>query len=415
VTRFARILAAVLAAACLFAVPASAARHLTIRGRGFGHGVGMSQYGAYGYALHGWGYQAILAHYYTGTGLGLLPSRSVRVLLEPEVRTVHFSNARRAAGRTLKPGRTYGARAAAGAVSLLSPHGKRLATVAAPLRVKGAGAEVLLQGTALNGVTDGVYRGSIELRPSGSGLEAVNALDLESYVRGVVADESPASWPIEALKAQAVAARTYAVTTSKGGDGWDQYPDTRSQMYGGVSAETAATDAAVAATRKQVVTYAGQPAVTYFFSTSGGRTENVENSMLGAQPEPWLKSVRDPYDSVSPLHRWAPIRMSLGAAGRKLHGLVKGRFRSIKVVKRGVSPRIVLADVVGSRGRTRVTGPELRDRFGLRDTWASFRVSGAKRHRHHKPKGGGGGGTGGSAASLGGSALPASAASLVGG
>ena len=123
---------------------------------------------------------------------------------------------------------------------------------------------------------------------------------------GVVSRESPASWPIEALKAQAVAARTYAITTTKGGNGFDHYPDTRSQVYGGVAAETASTDRAVAETRGQVVTYDGEPVITYFFSTSGGRTENVENS-LGGAPQPWLRSVEDPYDDVSPRHRWGPI------------------------------------------------------------------------------------------------------------
>ena len=93
--------------------------------------------------------------------------------------------------------------------------------------------------------------------------------------------ESPASWPIEALKAQAVAARTYALTTSKGGAGFDHYPDTRSQVYGGVGAEVASTNAATQQTAGQLVTYQGTPVATYFFSTSGGRTEDVENTTLG--------------------------------------------------------------------------------------------------------------------------------------
>ena len=108
---------------------------------------------------------------------------------------------------------------------------------------------------------------------------------------------------------------------------------------------------------------------TYFFSTSGGRTEDVENTSLGTAPKPWLKSVVDKYDSVSPKHRWGPIRMGYRAAGRKLRGLVKGRFKGIKVVRRGSSPRVVEADVIGSRGRTRVDGATLRARFGLFDSW----------------------------------------------
>ena len=202
---------------------------------------------------------------------------------------------------------------------------------------------------------------------------------------GVVARESPSSWPAEALKAQAVAARTYAVTTSKAGSGFDQYADTRSQVYGGVAAETASTNAAVTATRGQVVTYDGAPVVTYFFSTSGGRTENVENTNLGTEPKPWLKSVKDPYDGVSPKHRWGPIRMSTASAGARLSGLVKGRFKGIRVTKRGRSPRIVTAYVIGTGGRTKVSGATLRARFGLYDSWAYFTSIGTRKKKPPAP------------------------------
>src|SRR3954465_11846889 len=138
---------------------------------------------------------------------------------------------------------------------------------------------LLLVGTSQPGVANGRYRGALELRPGGRGVNAINAIGLESYVRGVVSAESPSAWPAETLKAQAVAARTYAVTSRAGSisDGFDQFADTRSQMYKGVAAEIASTNAAVAATAGQVVTYAGQPVTTYFFSTSGGHTENIEN------------------------------------------------------------------------------------------------------------------------------------------
>jgi len=371
-TRIPLLIAA--AAALASAAPASAAERFTIRGAGFGHGVGMSQWGAYGFAKRGHTHDRILAHYYTGTELGQTGSRRVRVLMQ-SVAVARFSGASTAAGRRLDPGRTYGVRRGGtpGTVELLSPTGRRMKRLAAPLRVKGSGGRIRLAGRAINGISDGFYRGSLEFRPSGSlGVSVVNAVGLEAYVRGVVSYESPASWPAEALKAQAVAARTYAITTSKGGDGFEQYPDTRSQVYGGVRAETPTTDAAVKATRGQVVTYQGRPVVTYFFSTSGGRTEDVENTSLGNAPVPWLKSVKDPYDDESPKHRWGPIRMSYAAAGRKLSGLVKGSFEGIKVVKRGRSPRIVLADVVGSRGTTRVNGATLRARLGLNDTWAYF-------------------------------------------
>jgi stage II sporulation protein D len=377
---FARVLAAALLAGLVAAAPAAGANRFTIRGAGFGHGVGMSQYGAMGMASQGWSHRRILAHYYTDTGLSVLREpRQVRVLLQSVRGAAAFTGATAAAGRRLNPGRTYRVRARAGGlVQLVSPRGRALATVPAPLRATGPGS-VILRGLAGNGRTDGAYRGALEFRPGAlGGINAINAVDLEDYVQGVVPVESPASWPLEALKAQAVAARTYAVTTGRGGVGWEQYPDTRSQVYGGLGVETPATNAATQQTRGQLVTYRGTPVVTFFFSTSGGRTEDVENTPLGTTPRPWLRSVEDPYDNVSPRHRWGPIRMTYKAARAKLRGLVRGRFRGIEVIARGRSPRIVAADVVGSRGRTRVTGATLRARFGLYDTWAFFTAIAAR-------------------------------------
>src|SRR3954469_22190719 len=370
----ARTLILTVALACLLpAGTAAAASKFTIRGAGFGHGVGMSQYGAYGFAQNGWAYRDILAHYYTGTAIGTLdPAQRVRVLLQSTTGSASFTGARRAGRRRLSPLRTYFVRRRGAAVQLVSARGKRLGTYPT-LRVTGRGGAVVLRGRAANGRYSGAYRGVLDFRPGAfSGVDAVNNVSLDQYVQGVVPDESPPSWPLEALKAQAVAARTYAVATMKPGATFDLYPDTRSQMYGGVAAEVASTNQAVAETRGEVVTYGGQPVITFFFSTSGGRTEDVENTPLGTEPKPWLKSVDDPYDDTSPRHRWGPIRMSLGQADRKLGSLVKGAFKGIQVVRRGESPRIVAADVIGSRGRTRVTGAQLRARFGLYDSWMFF-------------------------------------------
>jgi len=377
-TRTARIICLALAACLLAAAPAAAAKRLTIRGAGFGHGVGMSQYGAYGLAENGSAYDAILSHYYSGTELGTTdPAQTVRVLLQSNAGSASFSGADRAGSRRIDPGRTYTVRRRGAAqVDLMSSRGRRIATMSAPLAAAAPdGGAVRLGGS-------GSYRGAIEFRPGTfGGINAINAVALEDYIAGVISRESPSSWPLEALKAQAVAARTYAVTTTKGGNGFDHYPDTRSQVYGGVAAETASTDEAVSATRGQVVTYEGEPVVTYFFSTSGGRTEDVENTSLGTEPKPWLKSVEDPYDDLSPKHRWGPIRMTLASAQARLGGLVKGRLRGIRVTRRGSSPRVVSADVVGTRGRTRVDGATLRARFGLNDTWAYFTSIGMRRER----------------------------------
>ncbi len=366
------------AVACMaIAAPADAASRLIVRGGGFGHGVGMSQYGAYGFAQHGKDHAFILAHYYTGTQLATLDGNTESRILLRNGGRISFSGASAVAGaggRKLDPAQTYtGNRALGGSIVLTTARGRGLGTYKAPLRISGSPAGVLVRGRAQNDVTDGRYRGDLELRPAALGVAAINVAALEDYVRGVVAGEMPSGWPAEALQAQAVAARTYAITTSKDGNGFDQYADTRSQMYLGISGEQPTTNAAVTATAGQVVAYEGKPIVTYYFSTSGGQTENVENSFLGAEPEPWLVSVDDPFDDTSPRHRWQR-RMTLRSAGARLGRLVKGQLRQIRVLRRGRSPRVVRAQVVGTGGTTNVTGPQLRSKLGLYDTWARFTI-----------------------------------------
>ena len=370
--RLSRLLALATLGLLLGAATAQGASRFTIRGAGFGHGVGMSQYGAMGYAKQGAGYRDILAHYYTGTSLGAVETtRTVRVLLQSTSGAAAVTGAERAGARKLDPAKSYRVvRRSFDQVDLQAASGRRIATYTAPLQIDGGADGIVLKGRALNGRTSGAYRGILEVRPGAFGVNAINAVPLDAYVQGVVPVESPASWPLEALKAQAVAARTYAITSTKGGIGFEQYPDTRSQVYGGMGVEQAATNQAVTETARQVVTYQGRPVTTYFFSTSGGRTENNENS-FGGPPQPWLRSVEDPYDDVSPRHRWR-VQLSMGAAAAKLSGLVKGSFRGVKVIRRGASPRVVAADVVGSRGTTRVTGATLRARFGLYDTWGYY-------------------------------------------
>src|SRR6478609_4388798 len=357
---------ATLAALLALAAPASAAsKTFTIRGAGFGHGVGMSQYGAFGYAQHGWNAAQILSHYYNGTALGTTdPAAKVRIRLIEETSSARISGARQAGSRKLDPAVTYTLKRRGLTQVDLSASGRRLATFTAPLQVAG-----LNEITTLGG--KGAYRGVLEFKPTVfKGLSVTNVVGLDEYLQGVVPAEPPAAWPAEALRAQAIAARTYAITTAKSAD-FDHYADTRSQVYKGVGIEQPSTNAAVADTRGQIVTYQGQPVVTYFFSTSGGKTGSVENTPLGREPRPWLVSVEDEFDNVSPRHRWTS-KPTMASVSKKLGGLVKGSFKGIKVTKRGVSPRIVTAEVVGSRGRTVTDGATLRARLGLYDTWASF-------------------------------------------
>jgi stage II sporulation protein D len=360
----------------LAVVPASASAasssSWTIRGAGFGHGIGLSQYGAYGYAAHGADWKSIVLHYFKGTRLDNAAGRTIRVLLQSGPQTVWVSGATRAGNHKLDSTKSYRLVRKGLGVELRTAGGKRIATMTSVVTVSSSSGSVALGGRALNGLSNGRYRGVIEVRAGTfGGLMAVNALPLDDYIQGVIVGEMPTSWPQPALEAQAVAARSYALTTDAGGAIFDQYPDTRSQMYYGMSRETTGTNQAVRSTAGSILMYGNQVATTYYFSTSGGRTENIENSWPGTAPVAYLKSVSDPYDNLSPRHRWRFV-WSKSALDAKLGNFVKGRLRTVKVTKRGISPRIVNAQVVGTRGTVNVTGPQLRSRLGLYDTWAFF-------------------------------------------
>src|SRR4051795_1023368 len=351
---------------------AASSSNFTIRGAGFGHGIGLSQYGAYGYAAHGASSGGIVLHYFKDTHLGNAAGRTIRVLLQSGNGTVWVSAATRAGNHKLDSTKSYRLVRKGLAVELRAAAGKRIATMDGVVPVSSSSGSFVLGGRAINGLSGGRYRGTLEVRPGTfGGLAAVNALSLDDYIKGVIVGEMPTSWPQQALEAQAIVARSYALTTDAGGAIFDQYPDTRSQMYYGMSRETPGTNQAVRSTAGKIVMYGDSVATTYYFSTSGGRTENIENAWPGTAPVPYLQSVDDPYDNLSPRHRWRFV-WSKSKLDRKLGSFVKGKLKTVKVTKRGVSPRIVDAQVVGSRGTTLVTGPQLRSRLGLYDTWAYF-------------------------------------------
>lgn len=335
-----------------------------IEGRGFGHGVGMSQYGAYGFAKKGNDYEQILHHYYTGIDIANSKTRSVRVLIAAGLSSLGFSKATKACGKDLNKNETYSFRIDSGNVTLRRPNGSKLTGCGQEGTAKGDGL------VRLAGV--GSYRGDLRARSVGGSLYAINKVGLEAYVQGVIANESPVSWPQAALRAQAVAARSYALATRIGGDGYDLYDDNRSQVYGGKASETAATNQAAMKTKRDVITSGGAVVAAYFFSASGGQTENSEFGFSGGSPRPYLKAVNDPYDDISPDHRWT-VRYSQTEMESKLYGLFQGSLRSIKILKTGRSPRIVEARVVGSSGSTTVPGSTLQYRLGLRSTWAKFK------------------------------------------
>jgi stage II sporulation protein D len=334
-----------------------------VSGRGWGHGVGMSQYGAYGMASAGRTHEDILAHYYTGTELGQAGRKEVRVLLgegKPAVTvssTVPFTVRDRTGEDFELP---------AGPL-VLRPELK-LPTPAGP--VKAVPPLVVRPGRKAPLSLDGSqYRGKLELALLAGFFRIVNVVALESYLQGVVAGEMPHTWPSEALEAQAVAARSYALASLVKGKPFDLYSDVRSQVYRGVAGEMVRTTAAVQATAGQVVTYGGKVATTYYFSSSGGRTASAEDVFGFAVP--YLVSRPDPWDSASPHHRWGPILLGartvqakLGVEARVLDAVgvptPSGRLRSLTVQT--------------AAGPTSVPAALLRSGLALRSTWVTIGV-----------------------------------------
>jgi stage II sporulation protein D len=357
----------------LYPVAAAASVSWVVHGRGFGHGVGMSAYGAYGYAKHGKGYRFILGHYYQGTSLGTLEkTRVVRVLLGIEGGDVGFSGATSGCGLKLDPKRSYEAHRNGGSVRLRSSGGKTLANCGRTLRAAGNGT------IAIAGY--GTYRGALETVPTESqagSLNVVNALAVDAYVKGVIPNESPPSWPLAELKAQAVASRSFALTAGVGGNGFDLYADTRSQVYKGLESEYTSSNEAAEQTRGQVLTYNGKIAETLFSACSGGHTESIQN-VFGGAAIPYLQGVPDPYDYYCPLHEWT-LKFSGPEISSKLSPYLDGRLKQVTITKTGASPRIISANLIGTAGTTSVTGTDLETALGGYSDWMTFqKVSSGK-------------------------------------
>jgi stage II sporulation protein D len=345
-------LAAVLAAG-FAAGRSAAATELVVTGRGWGHGVGMSQWGAYGYARHGWSWQQILEHYYPGTQLGSTPNVRVRVLLaagRPSL-DVGCPGGFRVADAT---GRAFalrpGARRVGPGLKLRLAH--RVAALESPLAFYCDAAPIEWDGRA--------YHGVLVVQSRGARMAVVDATDLEDYVRGVVGGEMPRRWSLPALEAQAVAARSYALAMLRPGKLFDLYADTRSQMYGGVGFESARTDLAVAQTTGRILTWSGHVATTYFFSTSGGRTADVREVWPRLGAVPYLRSVADPYDAASPRHLWGPRALSAQQIAARLHVAV-GPIHLVRTQ----SGRVASVEI----GSSTVSGVRFQRAFGLDSTW----------------------------------------------
>jgi SpoIID/LytB domain protein len=204
-------------------------------------------------------------------------------------------------------------------------------------------------GTLSNGTT---YRGSFYLKPNGSQIQVINYLDIEDYLKGVVPSEMPASWPKEALKAQAISARSYASNLMLLTD------TAASQVYKGYSGEDSRTNVAIKETEGLLVKYNGKPIQTFFFSTSGGKTANVSDVWNSNQSYfPYLVSVDDPYES-SPYSNWSET-FSAETILKSFGFPTTAKLKGVTVTKSGANGEVRGVKVSTSAGDKEITGSEL--------------------------------------------------------
>jgi stage II sporulation protein D len=358
--------AAIAVLAVASAGTARASTTLIVSGHGWGHGVGMSQWGAYGYARHGWGYKRILSHYYPGTTLEKRGEPNVRVLLVQGARVVRIGCATQITvsdGRRFfrhLPAKTYSVTPRL-ALPVRHPRGVRpfprgvaeFSCEHAPLTLDGRR-----------------YRGNLVVRSNRVTLSVINALELDEYVRGVVPSESPVRWPLAELEAQAVAARSYAVAELKPSAHYDLLPDTRNQVYGGLTAERPKSNWAVGLTEGRILTFHGQVARTYYSSSSGGRTESNQDAWPGSAPIPYLRSVADPWDTYSPNHDWGPFAFTPDQLAGRL-GLAAA-VESARI-KRNASLRATGVWLrLASGAAVNLSSTQVERTLGLKSTWFSI-------------------------------------------
>ena len=376
---------------------------VTFYGRGYGHGVGMSQYGARGRAIAGQDSTTILGHYYQGATLGqVAPGTPIRVLiLSRWTATVPVPLI--VYGR-LTPWTIDGIDATFpvdGRLRLIptasvlttgmemtwrvvidGPDGTNLYDGPKPvtLAIRAAASTGRLQLWSKPTMYD-QYRGIFRIITSASAptVTVVNEVDLEAYLGGVVPVEMPSTWPPAALEAQAVAARSYAARRLRPGVSFYDVPDgSSSQIYRGVLAEKATTNAVIGATTGEVLMQGPTIANTMFHSTGGGATENNENvytSSTGAKfagAVSYLRGSSDrtadglSYDAGAPYATWATRTYSLDQLSAWFAADPRtnvGPLRALDLRDRGVSGRLISVTLIGFAGTKKVSGEVFRSVF----------------------------------------------------
>jgi len=207
------------------------------------------------------------------------------------------------------------------------------------------------------------YRGRVLLVPRNGGLTAINYVDLEEYLYSVLGAEMDGGWPQEALKSQAVAARTYALYKRQRSNGiFDVGDDQNWQVYKGLITESTGTRSAVSATRGQVLIYNGQAILAAFHSSSGGHTENVED--VWNEPLPYLRGVPD-FDQGTPVFEWTKT-FSQADLSKRISGV--GNITAMTPQRTSAYGSILTMKVVGDKGVRVISGEDIAAALGLRST-----------------------------------------------
>jgi stage II sporulation protein D len=350
----------------------------TIRGAGWGHGWGMSQYGAYGAAREGLSWKQILAFYYRGTRLDKLPSgtkikvwitadsdNSLRVLPASglaisDTAGHHYTvpaGAKYRSWRISRSGDGYrlSYRTSSGSYVTKSTG---LTTGSWSVSTRSKIVKVVLPNGSVR-----PYRGTMALIKRGSGGRTVNKVLLEDYVKGVVPAEMPTSWAANAVRAQAVAARSYGVRLQKfaGNAGYDICDTTACQVYRGMAQETSGGNAAVRATSGIIVTYRGAVALTQFASSNGGHSARGDY--------PYLVAQRDPYDGVIKSQAWTRT-LSASSISRAWPSV--GTVKRLQISSRDGAGawggRVKTIKIIGTLRTATVSGITFQHMFGMRSS-----------------------------------------------
>lgn len=378
----------------------------TIRfyGRGWGHGVGLNQYGARGRALDGQTAPQILAAYFRGTTLSTVSAQTpVRVLvlagftapssaplvIRGQVTTWTIDGIAKVFPKDglLKAWRTTatvdGVATTTWRLRVYAADGTTVlhsAVVSGQLWIRPTSGSTRLQLDSKPSTYD-TYRGALRVILGAGSATVVNHVPLDTYLRGVVPVEMPPSWPAEALKAQAVAARSYTVRRLRPTTGsFDVYDDTRSQVYRGIEAESPVTNALLAATPGQILRYGTSVVNAFFHSTGGGATESneyvfVSSSGAVGSPVAYLRGIADrradgtAYDSAAPYYSWytsALSRATLSAMFRADARTNVGDLLRLDLTKRGVSGRLYRVTLSGTGGTKTVSADVFRAVYNAR-------------------------------------------------